>query len=115
METDFTTFEVLGYHRDITLSGTCIRCRKVFSPAVLTRGKGEEAFSFNMCDSCLTTLSMVSRLKSNGDIIWECNRDIPKNCYLNLKRCALDPHRNERELERAKIAKFEVLKGAKAR
>lgn len=58
---------------------------------------------------------MVPRLRAYGDIIWDHSQDIPKNCYLNLRRCALDPHRNEKTYERAKVAKFEVLKGAKAR
>lgn len=96
-------------------AGTCVRCRKGFIPAVLTRGKGQEAFSYNMCDACLMTLSMVTRLRGNGDKIWEINRDIPKNCYLNLEKRALDPNRNDSVLERAKVAKYEVLREAKTR
>jgi hypothetical protein len=68
-----------------------------------------------MCDACLLALSMVARLRGNGDIIWECNRDVPKNAYLNLKSRTLDPNRIVSGLERAKGAKYEVLKGAKAR
>jgi hypothetical protein len=61
------------------------------------------------------TLSMVTRLRGNGDKIWEINREIPKNCYLNLEKRALDANRNELVLERAKLAKYEVLREAKIR
>lgn len=61
------------------------------------------------------TTSEVTQLRGNGDKIWQCNRDSPKNFFLDLKRCALDPQKHDLALERAKVAKYEVLKGAKTR
>jgi hypothetical protein len=58
---------------------------------------------------------MVTRLRGNGDKIWEINQEIPKNCYLNLEKRALDENRDELIFERAKVAKYEVLRGAKTR
>lgn len=38
-----------------------------------------------------------------------------KNFFLDLKRCSLDPQKHDLVQERAKLAKYEVLKGAKLR
>lgn len=59
--------------------------------------------------------SGVSQIRGNGDKIWECHRESPKNFFLDLKRCSLDPQKHDLVQERAKLAKYEVLKGAKLR
>ena len=63
----------------------------------------------------MITTSGVTRLRGNGDKIWNSHRDSPKNFFLDLKRCALNPEKYELVQERAKVAKYDVLKGAKVR
>jgi hypothetical protein len=55
----------------------------------------------------------VSRIKGNGDKIWEINHDIPCNTYINLERSLLDPNRDEIINQRTREASFAVRTTAK--
>eukprot|EP00602_Paraphysomonas_sp_CaronLab_P005736 CAMPEP_0185032330 /NCGR_PEP_ID=MMETSP1103-20130426/20305_1 /TAXON_ID=36769 /ORGANISM="Paraphysomonas bandaiensis, Strain Caron Lab Isolate" /LENGTH=561 /DNA_ID=CAMNT_0027568181 /DNA_START=326 /DNA_END=2011 /DNA_ORIENTATION=+ len=68
-----------------------------------------------MCDECMIRTAGVTQLRGNGDRIWECNIDAPKNFYSNLKNRALDPDKDRLIQRRAEIAKMEVLREAKKR
>jgi glutaredoxin len=96
--------------------GKCIRCKKDTAVDVMCKGKGQEAFSFNMCELCMiATTPGVTRLRGNGDIIYEMNHDMPKNMFINLKDRALNPNKDEVIQKRSEEAKVDVLKSAKSR
>ena len=97
------------------ITGTCVRCKKETLPSILCRGKGQEVFSFNMCDACLITTSGVTRLRGNGDRIYEANFDAPKNFFYNVKNRAVDPESGNKLQKRSEDAKVSVLKVAKGR
>lgn len=84
-------------------------------PSILSRGNGEELFCFNYCDACLMLMSNVTSFRGNGDKIYQANKDVPKNFYINLKKRALDPDKGPKLLYRTQEAQFDVLKNSKVR
>lgn len=97
------------------VAGNCLRCRSHFKHAVMAKGKGESAYSINLCETCTMLTSHLTRLRGNGDAIWNTNKDCPKTFFKDLKASMLDPDRNESIKIRAEEAWLHVLTAAKER
>ena len=97
------------------LLGNCLRCRNYFKHAVLAKGKGQVAYSINLCEKCTMLTSQLTRLRGNGDNIWRNNEECPKTFFKDLKAAMLDPDRNENFKVRAEEAWLHVLTAAKER
>jgi hypothetical protein len=82
---------------------------------VIAMGKGQAAFSINMCEACILKTSQITRIRGNGDRIWNDNKDCPKTFYRDLKAGMLDPDRKKKFKVRAEEAWLHVLRAAKGR
>lgn len=99
------------YHR-----GNCIRCRNKFCPVALSSKSFSIVYSFNICENCLIgTSPSVSRLRGNGDVIWEANLDTPMNSYVEISNACLDPEREKSIITRSREAQFAILTSMKLR
>ena len=58
----------------------CIRCRKARQPAVfMTHTSSSVGYSLNYCEDChVATTEGITRVRGNGDAIWQSNVDTPK-------------------------------------
>ena len=81
----------------------------------MSKGRGEIAFSMNLCENCMMVTSHIPRLRGNGDKIWENNAECPKTFYKDLTAAMLNPNRNDAFKTRAEEAWLYVLKAAKER
>jgi len=101
--------------RAYCFKGKCVNCYKTMSAVVLSRNRKKEVFSLNICGSCMLRSTNVSKLKGNGDVIYEAFTTAPKTMFINAQKRSLDPDRERSIHERARTAKYAVLRQAKAR
>mmetsp|Transcript_6338 Transcript_6338/g.10372 ORF Transcript_6338/g.10372 Transcript_6338/m.10372 type:complete len:347 (+) Transcript_6338:73-1113(+) len=101
--------------RKFYFRGNCLRCRSYFKHAVIAMGKGQTAFSINICEACILKTSHLTRIRGNGDRIWNDNKDCPKTFYRDLKAGMLNPDRNKLLKVRSEEAWLHVLRAAKDR
>jgi len=85
----------------------CIRCRKWHQPPMfLSKGSGSIGYSLNYCEDChIDTTPGISRVRGNGDAIWNTNVDTPKSVWFDLKKICMAENRDELIHERAVIAR----------
>lgn len=73
-------------------------------------------FALNYCEPCiLATTPTITKIKSNGRLIYDQHIDTPKHLYIDLLSLATDPKRSEIHLQRSKDADFAVKTSMKLR
>ena len=97
------------------LVGLCVNCRKKANHTLLSRKKFQEAFSLNICESCMLKMSGITSLRGNGDRIWDTFMSSPKNLVMNLITRALDPEKDNLQNKAINILKYHVLRAGKKR
>lgn len=70
---------------------------------------GTRAVCYNYCAACLkTTSGGLDRITGHGDEIAEHHQETPKNMYMDLEKCALDPHKEKKLIQKAREAAMHV-------